>query len=182
MNIISGKHRGRKLKAPKGLSTRPVLGKIRGALFNVLGDMDGIRFLDLFAGTGAVGLEALSRGAESSLFVEKGDSQCRIIRENLQTLDEHAKVKQSDVLKALHRMAQDGDRYDVVFADPPYEMGLSQKTALEICGNGVLSEQGLFAVTVGKREEMPDAPGDCTIVFDRRYGDTRLLIYGRSNK
>ena len=88
MNIISGRHRGRKLKALRGQSTRPVLGKVREALFNVLGDVTGLRVLDLFAGTGAVGIEAISRGAESLVSVEQSHGASRIIRTNLDLLGE----------------------------------------------------------------------------------------------
>ena len=97
IRIIGGTFRGRKIKAPKGLTTRPVLARVREALFNVIGDIGGFSVLDLYAGTGAMGIEALSRGAESAVFVDSGFHQCKIIRENLTALDIEAEVVQSDV-------------------------------------------------------------------------------------
>ena len=185
MHIIAGRHRGRTLKTPKGFDTRPVLGKVREALFNALGDLNGIRVLDLFAGTGAVGIEALSRGAVSLTAVEAGAAQCRIIGDNLAMLGESADIVRTDVFRALKRLCESGRMYDLVFADPPYETGLSQRTVLAVLASDMVARPGLLAVTVRRREVLPGDPdwtGDalpdgCAIVFDRRYGDTRLVVY-----
>ena len=187
MNIISGRHRGRKLKAPKGQATRPVLGKVREALFNALGDIAGLKVLDLFAGTGAVGLEALSRGAESLVAVERSHAAARAIRENLDMLGETAEVIQTDVFPALRRLGSEGRSFDLVFIDAPYEQGMSQRAVLEVFGHRLVSETGLVAVTVRRKEIMPgedgwegeSLPENAGIIFDRRYGDTRLVVYGR---
>jgi len=177
MRIIAGRLRGRKLKAPRGLGTRPVLARVREALFNVLGDVKGLRVLDLYAGTGAIGIEALSRGAESLVLIDSGHRQCRTIHENLSALGEDAFVIRSDVLKALRKLAADGSIFDFVFADPPYEKGLAQKTIVSVFDGGLLSGSGIMAVTVRHNEELPRGEDKYEIVFDRRYGDTRLVIY-----
>ena len=177
MKIIAGRLRGKKIKAPKGLATRPVLARVREALFNILGDMNGLRFLDLYAGTGAVGLEALSRGAKTVTFVELGALQCRIIRENLASLEKDAVIIRSDVLRALKRIKKEGRPFDIVFADPPYEQGLSQKTIHTVCDNRILSESGVMAVTARSSEKLPQNAGDCEKVLGRRYGDTQLALY-----
>ncbi len=182
MKIISGSLRGRNLKAPAGLTTRPVLSSVREALFNVLGGMEGARVLDLFAGTGAIGIESLSRGAESAVFVDSGAEQCAVIRGNLASLGVTGEVIRSDVPHALEWFVKKGRTFDFIFADPPYEQGLSQ-TALEyVCRHPLLSPLGVMAVTVRKTEDLPEHTGDCERIFDRRYGDTRLAIYGKRQR
>lgn len=179
MKIISGTLRGRNLKAPRGLATRPVLARVREALFNVLGSMDGARVCDLFAGTGAIGIEALSRGAGSAVFVESAAEPCAVIRGNLASFGIQGEVIRADVQGALERFARTGRTFDFVFADPPYDQGFSQ-TALDfVCGHDILSPRGIMAVTVRKTEDLPERTGECVRVFDRRYGDTRLAMYGR---
>jgi 16S rRNA (guanine966-N2)-methyltransferase len=187
MNIIAGKHRGRKLRTLKGQATRPVLGKIREALFNVLGDVSGLRVLDLFAGSGAVGIEALSRGASSLVAVEQSRAAVRIIRENLGLAGEAAEVVQDDVFRALRRLEAEKRSFDLVFVDAPYEEGLSQHAVLEVFARGLVAEPGFVVVTVRHGEALPgDAewaggklPESARMVFDRRYGDTRLAIFAR---
>ncbi len=177
MRIIAGRFRGRKLKAPRGLVTRPVLAMVREALFNVMGDMDGLRVLDLYAGTGAVGIEALSRGAISLVLIESGYKQCRIIRENLDMVGKDAVVIQSDVLKALEKLQKEGNTFDFIFADPPYEKGMAQKTVISVFDRKLLSGSGVMAVTVRYDEKLSMEKDNCEIIFDRRYGNTRLVLY-----
>lgn len=177
MRIIAGRLRGRKLKAPKGFATRPVLAGVREALFNVLGDLGGLRVLDLYAGTGAIGIEALSRGAVSLVLVDSGYKQCRVIRENLAIVGKDAVVIRSDVIKALEKLRNDGRIFDFIFADPPYEKGMAQETIISVFNKGLLSGSGVMAVTVRHDEELPGDEDKYEIIFDRRYGDTRLAIY-----
>jgi 16S rRNA (guanine966-N2)-methyltransferase len=179
MRIISGNLKGRKLKAPKGLATRPVLARVREALFNSMGSMEGLRILDLYSGTGAIGLEGLSRGARSVVFVEFGAEQCAVISSNLASLAIDGEVIRSDVFRALDKFARTGKTFDFVFADPPYEKGMGSTTVKYVCESGILSSGGIMAVTVRKNEELPDPAGSCNIIFDRKYGDTRLVMYGR---
>jgi len=177
MRIIAGRLRGRKLKAPRGLTTRPVLARVREALFNVLGDVSGLRVLDLYAGTGAIGIEALSRCAESLVLIDRGYKQCRIIHENLSVCGENAVVIHSDVFKALKKLHVEGRIFDFIFADPPYEKSLAYKTIHSVFDLGLLSASGVMAVTVRHNETLPQKEGHYEIIFDRRYSDTRLVIY-----
>lgn len=179
MNVIGGRFRGRKLKAPPGLDTRPVQARTREALFAMLGDLDGLRFLDCFAGTGAMGIEALSRGAAEAVFVEQAARPARIIRENLAALGLPDTVIQQDVFTFLDRhRAGGGKKFDIAFADPPYDMGLSQRTVAEI-GRGVFFQPpgGLLIVTTRKTEELPTESGVLTVIRERRYGDTLVTVY-----
>ncbi len=177
MRVIAGKLRGKKIKAPKGLATRPVLARVREALFNILGDIKSLRMLDLYAGTGAIGIEALSRGAFKVVFVERGTAQCRIIRENLASTGKEAVIMCSDVRRALKKIKSQELTFDFVFADPPYEKGLSQQTIVSVSESGLLSESGIMAITVHHSEELPDSAGNFEKIIDRRYGNTRLVLY-----
>src|ERR687886_1583878 len=122
MRIIAGSRKGARIFAPKGMDTRPTGDRVREAAFNLIGPVDGATVLDLFAGSGAMGLEALSRGAASAVFVENDRAATRAIDRNLEKLRLHATVLQQDVLRALAAEAAVGRRYDLVLVDPPYEM------------------------------------------------------------
>ena len=179
MRIIAGSLRGRKIKTPKGLATRPVLGRVREARFAILGDVEGLRVLDLYAGAGSIGIEALSRGAQSVVFVEHGAEQCRIIRDNLASCEVDAVIIHSDVRRALKKLQNESSIFDFVFADPPYEKGLSQQTIRLVCDAGLLSDSGMMAVTARYSEELPEEAGICERSINRHYGDTQLTIYTR---
>ena len=130
MRVIAGSARRLLLKTVDGMETRPTTDRIKETLFNMLqNDLYGARFLDLFAGSGAIGIEALSRGAEEAVFVDKGDGQISCIRENLKTtyLEEKARVMSVDVTEAVRRLDRDGKSFDFIFMDPPYRMDLPKK-------------------------------------------------------
>jgi len=182
MRIISGRFRGRRLKTPAGLAARPVQGKVREALFNTLGDLTGARVLDLFAGTGSVGIEALSRGAEHAVFVDMSAECCRLILDNLGEAAGEAEVLRKDAVRAVGAFAAAGRIFEFVFIDAPYDLGLSQQAVLAVCEGNLLAPAGVLAVTVRAAEELPDAPGGCEMIFDRRYGDTRLAVYGAAEQ
>ncbi len=177
LRIIGGTFRGRKLKTLKGLATRPVLGRVREALFNVLGNIEGLQVLDLYAGSGTIGIEALSRGAEKAVFVDSGFRQCRIIRENLGIVGINAEVIRLDSIDAVDKFRKSGRMFDFVFADPPYEKGLGVETLNAVCGRSILTGNGIMATTVRHTEDIPDKAGECEQVFNRRYGNTRLIMF-----
>lgn len=178
MKIIAGKFRGRNLKSPKGLSTRPVLAMIREALFNVIGRVDGLKVLDLFAGTGAVGIEALSRGAGSLISVDSGFEQCAVIKENLNSFNaSDFSVLKLDAFRSIEKFGSEGMKFDFIFADPPYHKGLGVKAVELVFSKEILSEYGVMAVTVGDKDDIPEENDIFEKAFDRRYGNTRLLIY-----
>lgn len=124
MQIIAGLHKNKRLITPKGSLTRPTSGRLRETLFNICqGYIEGVRFLDLFAGSGAIGIEALSRGAVSSTFVDSSKESIRCIKLNLLALNEEnsAKVILGDVFAVLQNLIKNGQQFDIIFADPPYE-------------------------------------------------------------
>ena len=181
MRIVSGRFRGRALATPPGLATRPTSDRARQALFNVLEHagwspgLGGRRVLDLFAGSGAMGLEALSRGAASAVFVESDRDACRVINANLDKLRlTGARVLCSDVHAALAAEAVAGRRYDLVLVDPPYEMFASLQPALAAYLPTVLAEDGLLVVETGAKQE-PELP--LAKRTSRRYGAARLTLF-----
>jgi 16S rRNA (guanine966-N2)-methyltransferase len=168
MRVVAGRHKGRRLHSPKGRGTRPTSDKVRGAIFNVLGDIEGLRVLDLFAGTGALGIEALSRGAADATFV---DTEPAAVERNLATIAVDAAVHRRDVLRFL---AAAGERYDLVFADPPYSSAPSLGERLTQLLPAVLSNHARIVTESDKR-----APLDLgfPLEFERDYGDTRIRIH-----
>ena len=155
MRVIAGKARRLLLKTVPGSSTRPTTDKIKETLFNVLqGDVPGCTFLDLFAGSGAIGIEALSRGAVRAVFVENDRKACGCIRENLAhtRLEEDALLMSSDVMRAL-RSLEGKEVFDIIFMDPPYDQGF-EKTVLEyLAGSDLAGEDTLIVVEASDRTD-----------------------------
>ena len=170
MRIVAGEWRGRRIAAPADRRVRPTADRVREAWMSiVLPWLDGARVLDLFAGSGALGLEALSRGAASAEFVELHAPSLRALRENIAALGAEARavVRRGDALRAIEALP--AAAYDVAFADPPYRLGLAERVAarwLEVPFATVLG------VEHASREAMPDGGAS------RRYGDTAVTIYG----
>jgi len=172
MRIIAGTHRGARIAAPKGLATRPTGDRVREAAFNLIGPVDGARVLDLFAGSGALGLEALSRGAESVTFVESDKGACRTISENLEKLKlTGARVTCGDAVWALR---QESRPYDLILVDPPYEAWSELEPKLAQHLPRLLAAEGLLVVETGARTE-PALP--LPIRTSRRYGSARLTLF-----
>jgi 16S rRNA (guanine966-N2)-methyltransferase len=176
VRIIAGEHKGARIYAPPGHATRPTGDRAREAAFNLIGPVDGASVLDLYAGSGAMGLEALSRGAASAVFVESDRDACRTIDRNLDKLRlTGATVLQSDGLQVLAAEAAAGRRYDLVLVDPPYEMFSSLQTGLSRYLPAVLAHNGLVVVETHAKEE-PDLP-PLTLRTSRRYGSARITIF-----
>ena len=182
--IIGGTAGGRRLEVPKGSNTRPTSDRVREALFSAVeswcGSWQGLRFLDLYAGTGAVGLEAVSRGAEEALLVEHDRRTAELIRRNARSLGfDRVRVVTSSVSTFLAQA--DPVPYDVVFLDPPYPMG-SDAVAADLAlltQRGWLAEEALVVVERAKRGGLPAWPAGISPVKERKYGET-LLGYGRA--
>jgi 16S rRNA (guanine966-N2)-methyltransferase len=174
VRIIAGTHRGQRLFTPKGLETRPTGDRVREAAFNLIGALDGATVLDLFAGSGAMGLEALSRGAERVVFVESDRAATRAIEQNLDKLRLKGTVLQQDALRALQAEAQAGRRYDLVLVDPPYEMYPDLQPALARSLPRVLADDGLLVVETDARVE-PELPLE--LRTSRKYGRARLTLF-----
>ena len=175
MRIIGGTHRGRRIAAPKGAHTRPTGDRVREALFNLVGPVDGASVLDLYAGSGALGLEALSRGARRCVFVETDGAACRAIRANLETLGlTGGLVTQRDAVAVLREERSAGRRHELVLVDPPYERWPDLETRLGELLAAVVAEPGIVVVETDARVE-PTLPLDC--VTTRRYGSARLTLF-----
>lgn len=172
MRIIAGTHRGARIAAPKGIATRPTGDRVREAAFNLIGPVDGAAVLDLFAGSGALGLEALSRGAASATFVESDRSACRAISENLEKLElTGARVVCAD---AVWTLRQETRPYDLILVDPPYEAWSELEPNLAQHLPRLLAPDGLLVVETGARTE-PALP--LPIRTSRRYGSARLTLF-----
>jgi 16S rRNA (guanine966-N2)-methyltransferase len=175
LRIIAGEKRGARIFAPKGHDTRPTADRAREAAFNLIGPVEGAAVLDLFAGTGAYGLEALSRGAATAVFAESDQAACAAIRQNLEKLAlPGATVLCRDAVQVLSEEAAAGRRYDLVLADPPYRMFASVQTGLATYLPHVLAENGLAVVETHAKEE-PELP--LAMRTSRRYGSARLTLF-----
>jgi 16S rRNA (guanine966-N2)-methyltransferase len=176
VRIIAGSKKGARIFAPKGHDTRPTSDRAREAAFNLIGPVDDATVLDLFAGSGAMGLEALSRGATTAVFVETDREARRAIDRNLDKLRlSGARVIPMDALRALAAETAAGRRYDLVLVDPPYEMFSSLQNGLSRYLPAVLADDGLVVVETGAREE-PELP-PLSKRTSRRYGRARLTLF-----
>jgi 16S rRNA (guanine966-N2)-methyltransferase len=175
MRIIAGSRKGAKIFAPKGLSTRPTGDRVREAAFRLIGPVDGARVLDLFAGSGAMGLEALSRAAARAVFVESDREACRTIERNLAKLDlSGAEIVRMDARRALAAEAAAGRRYDLILVDPPYEDYPELQKPLAIYLPRLLEQGGVVVVETRAALE-PELP--LGLRTSRRYGSARLTVY-----
>ena len=169
MRIIAGTHRGRRIAAPKGRDTRPTSDRVRENAFNLIGPVDDAVVLDLFAGSGAMGLEALSRGAARATFVEHDRDACRVIGENLDKLGLKAIVLPMDAVRAVE---QERQTYDLVLCDPPYDFD-GAKLAPHLAK--LLTDDGLLVWESSSRDPAPEAPG-LDERTTRKYGSARLTL------
>ena len=175
MRVIAGSRKGHKLAAPRGLDTRPTSDRVRENVFNLVGPVDGARVLDLFAGSGALGIEALSRGATSAVFVERDLDAVRTIERNLDKLRlTGARVVHGDVLRAVAQEALAGAKYDLVLVDPPYGMLTEIQPRLARHLPPLLAADGVLVVETDSRIE-PELP--LAVRTSRRYGHTRVTLF-----
>lgn len=177
MRLTGGLDRGRRLFVPRGSRTRPTASKVREAIFNILGPPPG-PVLDLYAGSGALGLEALSRGATAAVFVERDGAALSALRRNLREagVDARGRVIAADVRSALRKLAGGDQRFSWVFMDPPYVKDTAGVLA-ELSGSTLLTNCAVVIVEHDKRHPPPESVG-CLFLTDRRqYGDTELSFY-----
>jgi len=178
MRIIAGVHGGRRLRAPRGDATRPTADRVREALFNILGPPpEGARVLDLFAGAGTLGLEALSRGAGHADFVDRAPAALRCLRDNIAALDvgDASSVYRGDALQLLRRLP---GPFDWVFVDPPYRSGLQDPVLAALAARPQLLAADAVVVVEHDRRIEPASPGEAMVRTDqRRYGDTVVSFF-----
>jgi 16S rRNA (guanine966-N2)-methyltransferase len=173
VRIVAGARKGARIVAPAGARTRPTSDRVREALFSILGDVEGARVLDLYAGSGALGLEALSRGAASGVFVERDRAALEAIERNVSKLDlPGASVVRADAGRFL---AGERETYDLVFLDPPYEVVESLRMPLATHLPRILSPSGRAVLETAAAVELDLSPLEARTT--RRYGSTRLTIY-----
>jgi len=183
LRVIAGAARGRRLVAPAGLATRPTSGLVRGALFNMLqhrGWLEAATILDLFAGSGSLGIEALSRGASRVMFVDEAQAAQRVLRQNLAAsgLGDRAEVLGTSVPQALRRLAARGVVVDGVFADPPYDRGWVGRTLALLAPSPVLAPAGWIALHHTVSEPLEATPG-FRVVATRRHGRAHIVLLTR---
>jgi len=181
MRVIAGSHRGRRLSGPQGTVLRPTSDKVREALFSILGtQVSGGRFLDLYAGTGAVGIEALSRGASAVTFVESDPKAVQLLQKNLRTcqLLDRAQICEGQAAAFLERTDWWGGPYDVLFADPPYSALDELDILIHAWRPGLLSERAVVIIEQDSRTELPASIDHAALVRRYVYGDTALHLYG----
>ena len=178
MRVVAGRFGGRRLSVPAGREVRPTSDRVREALFSTLGPLDGARVLDLFAGSGALAIEALSRGADRALLVEQAARAARVIEANLASLglgEDRAQLVRAPAESALRTARERGDAYDLVFLDPPYRLAAGLGPRLADALAPVLAP-GARVVCESDHRAPLDLPGLRT-THDRRYGDTLIRIH-----
>lgn len=177
MRIITGEYRGRKLEAPNGMDVRPTSDMIKEAMFNILmNEVYGAICVDLFAGTGNLGLEALSRGAEKCYFCDNSRESIKFIKSNIDKCGakEKSKVIFGDYMKCLQRMTE---KADIFFVDPPYNSGMYEKVLESIISLDLLADDGIILTEHDKYLEVPEKVGNLEVYKERKYGKKVLTFY-----
>ena len=181
MRVITGKARGVNLKTPDGLKTRPTTDRVKEAMFSIIQfELPGTRVLDLFGGTGQLGIEALSRGAKSAVFVDSGEQACALIRENLHRtkLENDARVVRADYLEYLQRC---NDKFDIVFLDPPYAEVFLENALKKLTQIDILQSGGIIVAERPVGKELPWEFEGFSRSRDYKYGSTLLTLYRRDS-
>lgn len=179
MRVITGSARGRRLKELEGMETRPTTGKVKESMFSILQfDIEGRRVLDLFAGTGQLGIEALSRGASECVFIDQRKDAVALIRENLKIcgLTENAVVRQGDSMAYL----KSGEKFDIIFLDPPYGSKLLGEALEQVTRFDICREHGIIVAESAVETVLPPAAPPYALYREYRYGKIKLSVYHRS--
>jgi 16S rRNA (guanine(966)-N(2))-methyltransferase RsmD len=180
MRIIGGEFRGRKIKQPESADIRPTKDRIREAVFNMIAvSVPGAKILDLFSGSGAYGLEALSRGARKAVFVEKGKEGSEVIKENIRVLgvENKAEVVMADAFGFLEGIQGREEAFDLVFADPPFGKNLAKKTLIKVNHYDILNHSGTLIIEHHEDELLPRSEGDFSVLKEKTYGNIIISIY-----
>jgi len=178
MRVISGSVRGRKLKTPENYDIRPTTDNVKESLFNIIQfDIEGRRVLDLFAGTGQLGIECLSRGADSVVFIDQSREAVKIIKENLKACGLSAPVLQQEAVSYLHGCG----RFDLIFVDPPYDSLLYEPVLNAINSVDILSDGGIIVCESRRETMMPELAAPYHKGREYRYGKVKLTLYVKEN-
>lgn len=180
MRIIAGKYKSRVIQRPKGAEVRPTQDRVREAVFNILGGLcEGARVLDLYSGSGAFGIEALSRGAEEVFFVDNTGICISTIKKNLKALSisDNIYLVRSDAIKAIKRYGLTKERFNLIFLDPPYSKGLVEKTLIALDGCDIIRPSGFVVAEHRKNDKAPESTGSLGLIRRSIYGDTAISFY-----
>ncbi len=180
LRVISGIAKGHKLKTIKGISTRPTTDRVKESLFNIISGMiPGAEVLDIFAGTGSIGIEALSRGADFAVFVDKSSECTRVIKENLvhTKLMDKASVITGDIFIILNKISKNNKKFDIIFLDPPYKKNLVVETLKCIEKNAIIKPEGIIIAEHGFDDGVPDEIGGFTRYRCQKYGITVISFF-----
>ncbi|MDI7259628.1 MAG: 16S rRNA (guanine(966)-N(2))-methyltransferase RsmD [Thermodesulfobacteriota bacterium] len=180
MRVISGASKGRRLVTPKSYSLRPTSDRVKESIFNILGDeVEGKVVLDLFAGTGNLGIEALSRGAEKAIFVERGREAIRIIHRNLLQCGfmEQSEIIPKEVNRAIGILERRGEAFDLIFMDPPYEKGLIRKTLFKLSLCRIYHNGSVLVIEHSPRESLPKKMEEWDLIRQKKMGDTMVSFF-----
>ncbi len=180
VRVISGSARGRSLKAVPGMGTRPTTDKVKEAIFSMIGPyFDGGYVLDLFAGTGGLGIEALSRGAERAIFVDMDPKSIDVIKQNLKTakLENQAEVYRNDAMRAIKALEKRAKGFDLIFLDPPYKMTNADEMMLDLAQRGLVQEDATVMVEHDAGHVYPEQVGEFRQTRVSNYGETTVSIY-----
>ncbi|MHB8695177.1 MAG: 16S rRNA (guanine(966)-N(2))-methyltransferase RsmD [Solirubrobacteraceae bacterium] len=175
MRVVAGQFRGFPLQAPRGLDTRPTSDRVREAVFSILASVDDLKVLDLFAGSGALALEALSRGAAEATLIDISTAAIDAINRNMRTLGVDAEVRRESASAFLERARTHGRQYDLVFVDPPYRQASMLGPQLSAALGPVLAAGARVVAESDKRDPLKL---DLPLLTERRYGDTLISIHG----
>ena len=179
MRVITGSARGRRLKELEGMETRPTTDRVKEGLFSAIQfDIEGRKVLDLFAGTGQLGIECLSRGAASAVFVDRRADAVKLIRENLKLteLQDRARVVAGDSMEFLRSLRE---RFDIVFLDPPYEAGLLEPAIAHLTAFDILNPHGIIVAESAAETVLPALPPPYRLYREYRYGKIKLTVFHR---
>lgn len=180
LRVISGTAGGHKLKTIKGDATRPTADRVKESLFNIIsGVISDAVVLDLYAGTGNLGIEALSRGARKAVFVDRSRESVSVIRDNLThtKLGDRAEIINNDVSVALKKLSRSNMKFDLIFLDPPYGKGLVQKTLELLVTYDIVKENCIVVAEHSALDEVPGEAGCLRLIREQKYGDTKLSFY-----
>lgn len=180
MRIIAGDAKGRRILSPEGKDTRPTSDKVKESMFNILGSkVPDSKVLDLYAGTGNLALEAISRGAQSAVLIDRSRESIKIIHQNIKLLNygEYCEVYNNDAIPALNILHRRGLSFDIIFLDPPYHKNILPEVIETIWSLNLLKSTGIIVAEHDTRDVLPDNIKDFVMVKKALYGDTRLSFY-----
>lgn len=185
MRVISGKAKGRRLFTIPGEATRPTTDRVKEAVFSLLGpNLQDAKVLDLFAGSGALGIEAISRGAAAAVFVDNSSRAVKVIKKNVEScgFQEEATTYRLNAQQALNKMKAEGRVFDLIFLDPPYNISNYDEIIQKIQDNGLLEKDARIVVEHDYKLSLPSEIGMLSLIKDNKYGDIRISIYQAEGK